>query len=373
MSMINVNNYNQELIENTLRAKNGARKVSFRYELLNRFDVKIAELDGIENATISYGEFRNIKRSAKFQLNEHLQKEINYMSERIRPWFILHMPDGGTVEWPLGIFLLESPKKIISNKVSRRDIAAYDKTIIIEDDKFSTRFLVAQGQSYVSMVVRILETSGLTKVDIPDNGVTIANTREFPIGKKKHLACNELLRAINYTSIWIDEDGVARAEPYVEPSSRPITRIYNTDDKSVVLDEFSESLDIAGRANVFIRVALNLKEAHPLTSVVKNNDILSPLSIINRGREIVNFEELHDVSSQEALDGITRRALIESMSAYSHLSFSTALMPHSNAETLLCGFPDLFEFPTKFFETSWEMPLTYDGEMFHKARKVTRL
>jgi len=374
IAMINKRNYSQKLIDDTLRARNGTRKVSFRYDLLNRFDVKIGELDGVEQATISYGEFRIIKRTAKFLLNEYLQKEIDYMSERIQPWFILHMPDGGTVGWSLGIFLLESPSKIINNKVSSRDIGAYDKTIIVEEDKFFTRFLVAQSQSYVSMVVRILESSGLTKIDIPDNGVTIANTREFPIGKKKHLACNELLRAINYTSIWIDENGVAKAKPYIEPSSRPVTHFYSTDEKSVVLNEFSERLDIAGRANVFIRVALNLKEARPLVSTVENNDILSPISIINRGRKIVNFEELHDVSSQEALDGITRRALLESMSAFSHLSFNTALMPtHGSAETLLCDFAKLFDTPTRFYETSWEMPLEYDGIMTHEARKVTRL
>jgi len=64
---------------------------------------------------------------------------------------------------------------------------------------------------------------------------------------------------------------------------------------------------------------------------------------------------------------------VEATSAYTHLTFDTALMPHSGAETLLCIFPEIFDSPLKFQETSWEMPLEFDGVMRHKARKVVRI
>jgi len=372
--MYNPQNYSQEAIKSTLSLSNGTRKVSFRYDLLNLNDIKIGELDGVIQANISYGEFRAIKRSATFKLNEYLQKNIDYLSNQIQPWFRLHMPDGGIVEWPLGIFLLESPARVVNGKVNTRDIGAYDKTIIVEQDKFTRRFFFEAGTNYVTAVTRILNTAGITKINITDSPHVFTNDREYALGTKKHLACNDLLREINFTSLWVDEHGFMRSEPYIEPSNRSVTHVYNTDVDSVVTPEFIEKLEIANRANVFIRVAVNLDGERELVSTFINDDIRSPISTVNRGRQIVDYEEIQEIASQEALDSLVRRMAIESTSAFTHLSFGTALMPtHGNSETLLCIFPDVFQAPLKFHETSWEMPLAHDGIMSHEARMVVQI
>lgn len=354
--------------------KGHSRKISFRYDLLNRNDIKIGTLDGI-TGTVSYGEFRTIKRSATFQLDEYLQKEINYLQDQIQPWFILHMPDGGTVEWSLGIFLLESPNRAINGKIQSREIGAYDKSIIIEEDRFTERFFIEAGTDYIGAVTKILTTAGITKINITDSNSTLLSDREFAIGTKKKEAINDLLNAINYNSIGVDETGYMVSSPYIEPARRPITQTYLADRDSILLPEFTESLDIAGRANVFTRVAINADTETELVSTFINNDVLSPTSVINRGRQIVNFEEIENISSQEALDNFVRRVAIESTSAYSHLAFGTALMPtHGSADTLFLHIPTVFgETPVKFSETSWEMDLKFDGVMQHEARRVVQL
>ena len=350
------------------------RKVSFRYDLLNQNDIKIGELDGITSAKISYGEFRTIKRSATFDLNEYNQREINYLSDQIQPWFTLHMPDGGVVEWSLGIFLLESPIKETTGKVNTRNIGAYDKTIIVEQDKFTRGFFIEKGTNYVTAVTRILNTAGITKITITPTHLTLPSDREYRLGTKKHLAINELLREINYTSLWIDETGFARSQPYITPAARDVTFVYDTTKNSIVSPTFTERLDITDRPNVFIRVAINLENDEELTSIIVNDDIQSPISTINRGRQIPNYETIDNITSQEMLDNFVRRIAVESTSAYTHLTFGTALMPnHGGAETLLCFFPEIFDTPQKFHETSWEMPLTFDGIMKHEARRVVRL
>jgi len=372
--MNNPNNYSAGQIQDTLRMKRNARKVSFRYDLLNRNDIKIGEVDGIERANISYGEFRTIKRSATFRLDEYAQRHINYLSDRIQPWFVLHMPDGGVVEWPLGIFLLESPRRGVTGNISKRDIGAYDKTIIVEQDKFTRRFFIEKGTNYVTAVTRILNTAGITKINIADTPHALPTDREYALGTKKHLACNELLREINFTTLRVDEYGVMCSEPYVEPSRREVTHVYETENDSIVTPKFEERLDIADRPNVFIRVAVNLEGDKELTSMFVNDDINSPISTVNRGRRIVDYAEIQGIASQEALDEFVRRSAIESTSAFTHLSFGTALMPtHGSAETLLCMFPDVFDTLLKFHETSWEMPLIHNGVMTHEARRVVQI
>jgi len=372
--MNNPRNYSREAIDSTLRLGGGSRKVSFRYDLLNRNDIKIGELDGITRANISYGEFRVIKRSATFGLNEYLQRNINYLSDRIQPWFVLHMPDGGSVEFPLGIFLLESPATITNGKISNRDIGAYDKTIIVEQDKFTRRFFFEAGTNYVTAVTRILNTAGITKINIADTHHVLPTDREYKIGTKKHLACNDLLREINFSTLWVDEQGVMRSEPYITPSRRPVTHVYDTSKDSIVLSEFTERLDIADRANVFTRVAVRLESDTELVSTFINDDIQSPISTVNRGRQIVDYAEIREIADQQTLDEFVQRLAVESTSAFTHLSFGTILMPtHGSAETLLCIFPDIFDSPLKFHETSWEMPLEHDGVMTHEARKVVQI
>ena len=370
--MFNPRNYSAKEIDAALRMKGNSRKISFRYDLLNRNDIRIGTLDGITSATVSYGEFRQICRSATFKMNEYAQKNINFLSDQIQPFFILHMPDGiGTVEFSLGIFLPESPSRSIKGGVSNREIGTYDKTIIIEQDKFTKRHFIEAGTNYVAAITRILNEAGITKINIAESPYELSADREYPIGMKKHEVVNDLLKAINFTSIRVDEMGFMRSEPYVVPSLRQITHTYNANKDSIVHPEFTEELDIAGRANVFTRVAINIESDKELVSTFINDDIRSPISTVGRGRQIVDFEEISNISNQDALDGFVRRIAIESTSAYSKLSFGTALMPtHGSAETLLCIFPDIFDAPQKFSETSWEMPLRFDGVMSHEARKV---
>ena len=371
--MKNLKNYTPEAILSALRIKDGVREISFYYDLLDMHDVRIGTLDGVEHGAVSHGEFRVIPRSATFRINAQNQKHINFMSDRIQPYFVLHMPKGGTVEFPLGVFLPESPDTVTNSFTSTQDIGAYDKTIIVEQDRFIRRFFARAGERVVDVVRRILETAGITKINITESDAGLLVDTEYPTGEKKLLACNDLLRAINYTTLWVDEYGFMRAEPYIEPSRRDITKEYSTKKDSITLPNFIESLDIATRPNVFKRVAVNIEEETELTSIFINDDILSPISTISRGRQIVDYEEIQDTMSQKALDEFTRRIGIESTSAFEHFSFGTALMPHGHSETLFLDFKEVFAAPAKFHEVSWEMPLTLDGDMTHVVRRVTQI
>lgn len=372
--MINRFNYTQQQIDAALRFPSGSRKVTFRYDLLNRHDIKIDTLKGI-TGKVSYGAFRAIPRSATFTLDEYLQKEINYLSDQIQPWFILHMPDGGTVEWPLGIFLLESPDRVINSKVKTREIGAYDKTIIIDEYRFTQRHFIAAGTNYIGAIIRILTLAGIQKINIESSSLTLTQNKEFAAGVKGKEAITELLNEINYNSISVDEVGNMGSSHYVEPSKRPITQQYSTDKFSILTPDFKEDTGLAGRPNVFIAIAKNIESETELTASFINDDPLSPVSTVSRGRQIAGDPyELESIADQATLNNYIRRIAVENSSGYSKLTFGTALMPtHGSSETLFLNIPTVFDTAVKFQETSWEMPLTFDGVMTHEARRVVRL
>ena len=125
--------YTQQEINNQLIMKSGTSHISFRHDLLNRNDIKIGTLDGISSAKISYGSLRKgVKGTANYSLDTYLQKNIDYKNHRIQSWYILHMPDGGTIEWSQGIYRLPvAPDKIEGLKISK-EISAFDKSMRLE-------------------------------------------------------------------------------------------------------------------------------------------------------------------------------------------------------------------------------------------------
>jgi hypothetical protein len=76
---------------------------------------------------------------------------INYLSDRIKPWARLHLPpygDGDWVEWPLGLYVLSSPKRAIDVAgVVSRQVEAYDLAQLFTEDAFEYRYGVYAAET----------------------------------------------------------------------------------------------------------------------------------------------------------------------------------------------------------------------------------
>ncbi|MCL2704093.1 MAG: hypothetical protein FWE91_10870 [Defluviitaleaceae bacterium] len=357
---------------NELHMKRGTRKVSFRFELLNRNEMKIGEVE-CKSGRVSYGENRAVMRSAVFELSAEWRQKIDFLSDKLRPWFVLHMPKGGTVEWPLGVFLLSSPRYRIVGASKSLIIGAYDKTVILEEDRFTNRFYISRGSPYIGTVERILASSGILFSKIAASNKVFADDAEYPTGMKKRDVVNEILRQMNYTPIFADETGVLCSFSYIDPAERKVDLSYSSLTGSVLYPSFTENAEFTGRANIFTRVALNVNREE-ISSTYINSNPQNPLSTVRRGRNIVDYEQLNNINDQETLDIFTKRSAIEKSIAGSRLHFKTPVMPgHGCFGTLFLNIPEVLDTPAKFVETAWEMDLRNGGMMTHEARRVIRL
>lgn len=84
------NGYTEQEVLDALRGKHGTRQLSFRYDLLDRFNVYQSRLDNVLSCSISQSYFSDIKMTAKFTLRD--DGSINYLSDRIQPWVRMGMP-----------------------------------------------------------------------------------------------------------------------------------------------------------------------------------------------------------------------------------------------------------------------------------------
>jgi hypothetical protein len=364
-----IGGYNKADVINQLHAKAGVREIKFRYDLLNRHEIKIGELSGTPSGnSINFNSLAEIKRTAHFNFKETELIEIDWLNDRVQPVFILRMNDGNYIEWSLGNFLLSSPTRK-DNFGIWREIEAYDASQILQEDKFTNRYRITGGTKYVDAISTIINSAGIRKINIISSSTTIANDKEFEIGTSKLEAINTLLTEINYTSIWVDTDGYFKSTPYILPSNREVEYQYRTNDLSIMYEGATNELDLFNVPNTWVVTATN-PEKLPLVSKYTNDLLTSKTSTVNRGRVIVDYSQVNDIFDQVTLDAYTKRIAYNASQVYEKFTFETCCMPHHSYMNMLFVEYKNLEISAKFTETDWEMELQAGGKMKHNVRKV---
>lgn len=112
MLELGIGGYTRQQVIDVLHGRSGSRGVvKFRYDLLDKDEVKIGELTA-QAGTVRMNSLGEIKRIARFTITENEAQDIDWLSDRIRPVFCLQMPDGNWIEWSLGIFIPSSPERV---------------------------------------------------------------------------------------------------------------------------------------------------------------------------------------------------------------------------------------------------------------------
>ncbi|MEH7114514.1 GH25 family lysozyme [Neobacillus niacini] len=383
--------YTKEDVMNMLYGRTGSRFVKFRFDLLDRNENKIGELLNVESSDISMNAFNTIKRTANFRIRETEAEQIDYLNNRIQPFAEFKLPDkfvqnadgsrvlleGAWVEFPLGVFLLSSPKKVEQNYEVFRDIEAYDGGVILDEDKFTERYTVTAGTKYTDAVKSILVSAGITKYNIAESDKTLPNDMEYEPGTSKSEPIADFLNAINFTQLYVDEYGYFSAQAYVSPSDREPNHFYLENEFSVIVNGVEEELDLYSVPNKWVAVYTSADSTSDnvlsLTSTYTNENPESVTSTASRGRTIVDYRKVNEIADQAALDQFVQRIAFEASQIFGKVRFQTALMP-------IHGFQDVIHLQNsrlgidgKYSETSWKMPLKPGALMEHECRRVVTI
>lgn len=92
----NPNGYTAEEVHDVLRAVDGHRRITFRYELLDGKMERKRDLEHVFSGTVSQQYIAEIKRTATFELDD--EEDIDYLHDHIKPYCRLWMPARWTVE-----------------------------------------------------------------------------------------------------------------------------------------------------------------------------------------------------------------------------------------------------------------------------------
>jgi len=316
-----------------------------------------------------------------------LTDSIDYRTDRIRPYMIYKDGDS-TVERSLGIFLLNSPKRKDTGSRVYREIEAYDQLSILADAKVIQSFETQPDnvKPITQLITEILTGTDTTIkfklgysfppafVNItPATSGTLTRTLKFNVGETWLNVINAMLMFINYTPLYVDGNGVLRAEPYKKPSDRPVSHTYLDDSVSIIYKQAEEEYDIYNVPNVFVVVQKADAEGEVLYSRIFNENEGSLSSVPNVGRYIVDYREVDQIENQGVLDTYCARIANEASQAYGKVIFRTALMPsHEYMNNIQLRYQNL-RVDDIYTETDWSMDLKVGGQMEHRVRKVVRI
>jgi len=342
------------------------RETVFEYELLDQNNETLGLLDSVSGGSIKNNSLAtNANRTAKFSISD---QGVNYLSDRIRPWMKLRMPDGGHASWPLGVFILSSPSRVIRSAGEHRKVEAYDQRLILLEDREEDRYVITSGTNFVTAINTILDSAGVTEHAIIATDKMLPASRDWKAGTPKLRIINDLLGSINYSPLNFSSAGIALSRPYQRPSERAPGYEYAATDDSILSPDLSIELDSFGVANKWV-ATVSEADRLPLTSVYTNVEPSSPTSTVSRGRTIVDFRSV-DAADQESLDAIVARIAFEASQLYEKVELETALMPHhENNEVVQVTYPRA-GISAKYTEHKWSLPLQAGAGMKHTLRRV---
>jgi hypothetical protein len=339
--------------------------------LLSSTNAYKSALTNVISGSVANNALAQIKRTARFTIRD--DGIINFLSDRIKPYAQLLMTDGGYAEFPLGVFILSTPPRSTepSGKI-RREVEAYDQLQVLVDDVVDSRYSIASGVNYISGangIKAILDSAGITIQNLTSTTSVLPAARDWDPGTTKLQIINDLLGAINYRSLFFDEDGIAVAMPYVSPAGRASEYTYIDDSLSVIFPEVEQELDLFGIPNKWTLV-VSEPDRSVLTSTYTNSNASSLTSTVSRGRTISKYLPNQEAADQTTLDALALRTAFEASQVFETVSFGTAIMPmHSDLDVFTLTFSAL-GISAKYSEVSWEFELKAGAQMKHRIRKV---
>ncbi|MDL2257592.1 hypothetical protein LJC42_00335 [Eubacteriales bacterium OttesenSCG-928-K08] len=279
-------------------------------------------------------------------------------------------------EFPLGLFILSSPKRDSKNGLNTWTVSAYDRTVILAEDGITQPWYIPVGTAYMDAIQTLLISAGIDAVIVDGESDAVLKTaREFDPGTSKRSIINTLLSEINWNSIYCNADGIFVLSPYTVPSESDVSYIYRVDELSIISRDTASEADYYNVPNVFLAIVSNPELEEDYTATWENHDPLSPLSIENRGRRIVTNPpyQPESTSSQAALDAYVERLAFEANQIYEKLSISTAINPlHERADVIeIKDHPD--DINGVWVESSWAINLSHEDKMTHNFRRLVTI
>lgn len=208
------------------RALITARNVTVGYgaDLLDENDNVIGDLSqDLVGGKVERGNRNTIHATCTITL----LRALDWDTARVRLWQRL-TTSTATSLWYLGVYVLTTPKETVGDEAPGSwDVVGYDKLVLLRHAVPDT-YVVPSGTKYLDAVLQAINDAGVTGVPaaldqaaadktLDTDFVWVLNPQQPTVWLT---LINDLLAAVGYQGLWVDEVGQYRSHPYVRPSDR---------------------------------------------------------------------------------------------------------------------------------------------------------
>lgn len=228
----------------------------------------------------------------------------------IRPYLIT-IQNGLKEQHPLGCFLVQTPSETFDGKLRNDSLDAYTSLIELKENPPPLGYSLLKGDNIMSKAYQITrEQARAPVVEAPCDEILpndfVANTDDTWMSFTSDLIYNA---KYEYA---LDELGRILFSPKQDIASLQPVWTYSDDDNSILYPEITTDHDLYGIPNVVEVIYSSSSDVY--YSRVVNDDSNSPISTVNRGREIVYRDTNPSISgepNQKMIDEYAKRILRE--------------------------------------------------------------
>jgi hypothetical protein len=233
------------------------------------------------------------------------------------------------------------------------------------------------GATYIQAVTAILAAHSLTYNVVTDSlARSLPSDLSWAAGTSWLSVISDLLTAINYNPLYVDEVGVFHVTPLVQPVSRAAEYTYNASQSgvSIVSTPFQLTQDFFEVPNLVLtsqQSASTKGSAAPVYQAVDQNlNILSSTSYYQRGNRNIVAVLQEDPADQNSLTQFTSNALNAASNTALSVQFVGPFFPHSYNDVYGVIFPQM-ALNGNYNESQWSFDFTQEGgPMTHNATQA---
>ena len=199
--------------------------------------------------------------------------------------YLITIQNGVKEKHPLGTFLVQTPSTSFNGKLQDISLDAYTPLLELKENQPAIGYSIFKGANIMDMAYQLAQEYARAPV-VPTKCTTTLHHDFVAETEDTWLTfLTDLMSNAKY-SFALDEMGRILFSPEQDTASLQPVWTYSDDDGSILYPELSVDNDLYGIPNVVEVIYSNGSDSY--YSRVVNDDPNSPISTINRGREIVH-------------------------------------------------------------------------------------
>jgi hypothetical protein len=314
----------------------------------------LGDINPIRNANLVHDTSRTIKRTLRLSLGTADQAAVNPITDRVSVYMVF--PDG--TEYPLGRYMFTDNTRTKFTSGDLGQPVLTDEMFLV--DQQITAGINGLGLNVSQVIQEVL--SGLPITYLMESAPFVC-AEAWGIGQHRGSILESLTITGDLFSPWFDNNGVLRFIRTFNPANQ--VPDFDFDDGNLVLrSSIVENDDLLAAPNTFIVISNAAQDSTQPVVGRASVPPTAPNSVVNRGFEIANVQDLQlsdSAQAQAVAEGLVNRQAI-----FERVSLSTAPDPRFDGYNVVHWQGSLW------LSLAWSMTLVEGSPMNHLMRRAYR-